>query len=184
MTHEDDYNIPEKLLEQIYAQGFAALPELIRIVLNTAMKMEREKHLGAGPYEGTPQRQGHSNGYRDRQRTKSHRITEYPYLMDPSKMLSGNDTFLFGIGIAYRGTLSAQNDMKMSDTLFIDTILEGVVGSAAKALRRAICTYRLRWFRFVRGRFLGFTFDFHDLGYYARNRFSDFLEPGPFGAEY
>ncbi len=40
MTYEDDYSIPEEILEQICEDGFDAVPELIRIVLNTAVVME------------------------------------------------------------------------------------------------------------------------------------------------
>ena len=64
MTYEEDYTIPEEIMEQIYEQGFDALPELIRIVLNAAMYIERQKHIGAGPYERTPERQGHANGFK------------------------------------------------------------------------------------------------------------------------
>ena len=66
MTYDDDYSIPEELLEQICEEGFDALPELIRIILNMAMKIERQERLGAGPYERTPERQGHANGFKDR----------------------------------------------------------------------------------------------------------------------
>ena len=64
MTYEEDYTIPEEIMEQICEQGFDALPELIRIVLNAAMYIERQKHIGAGPYERTPERQGHANGFK------------------------------------------------------------------------------------------------------------------------
>lgn len=64
MTYEDDYSIPEEILEQICEDGFDAVPELIRIVLNAAMRIERQKHLGAEPYERTPERQGYANGYK------------------------------------------------------------------------------------------------------------------------
>jgi putative transposase len=64
MTYKDDYSIPQAVLEQICEEGFDALPELIRIMINAAMKIEREKHLGAGSYERTPERQGYANGYK------------------------------------------------------------------------------------------------------------------------
>ncbi len=64
MTYKDDYTIPEEIMEQICEQGFDALPELIRIVLNAAMYIERQKHIGAGPYERTPERQGYANGFK------------------------------------------------------------------------------------------------------------------------
>jgi len=66
MTYDKDYSIPEEVLEQICEEGFDALPDLMRIVMNAAMYMERQKHLGAGPYERTPERQGYANGFKDK----------------------------------------------------------------------------------------------------------------------
>ena len=64
MTYQPNCTLPKELLEQIAADGFEALPELIRILVNEAMRMEREKHLGASPYERRPERRGHANGYK------------------------------------------------------------------------------------------------------------------------
>ena len=64
MTYQNDCTLPEELLEQIAADGMDALPELIRILINEAMKLERQAYLGAGPYERTPERQGYANGYK------------------------------------------------------------------------------------------------------------------------
>ena len=64
MTYEKDYTISEELMEEICEQGLDALPELMRIVLNAAMYIERQKHIGAGPYERTPERRGHANGFK------------------------------------------------------------------------------------------------------------------------
>jgi len=64
MTYQQNCTLPTELLEQIAAEGMDALPELIRILINEAMRLEREQHLGAGPYERTPERKGHANGYK------------------------------------------------------------------------------------------------------------------------
>jgi putative transposase len=64
MTYNDDCTLPAEILEQIASQGFDALPELIRIVVNTAMQAERQKYLRAAPFEHAPERQGHANGYK------------------------------------------------------------------------------------------------------------------------
>jgi len=64
MTYNDDCTLPAALLEQISSEGFEALPELIRIVINAAMQAERQKHLRAEPFEHSPDRQGHANGYK------------------------------------------------------------------------------------------------------------------------
>ena len=66
MTYQMNYTLPNELLEQIAADGLEVLPELIRIVINTAMKAERQKYLGVGPYERSPERQDYANGYKDK----------------------------------------------------------------------------------------------------------------------
>jgi putative transposase len=64
MTYQNDFTVPSELLEQIATQGFEVIPELIRIVLNTAMQAERQQHLRAAPYQHSPERRGHANGYK------------------------------------------------------------------------------------------------------------------------
>lgn len=64
MTYPPDCTLPSELLEQLASEGFEALPELIRILINTAMQIERQKYLHAGRYERTPERQGQANGYK------------------------------------------------------------------------------------------------------------------------
>jgi transposase-like protein len=66
MTYQDDFTVPTELLEQIATQGFDVLPELIRIVINAAMRAERQQHLGVAPYQHSPDRQGHANGYKSK----------------------------------------------------------------------------------------------------------------------
>jgi transposase-like protein len=64
MTYQTDCTLPESLLEQIAEQGLGVLPELVRIVINTAMQAEREAYLGAAAYERMDSRCGHANGYK------------------------------------------------------------------------------------------------------------------------
>ena len=64
MTHQYDCTLPSELLEQVAEQGLDYLPELIRIVINTAMRAERQKYLGVSPYVRSNERQGYSNGFK------------------------------------------------------------------------------------------------------------------------
>jgi transposase-like protein len=66
MTYQGDFTVPSELLEQIATQGFDVLPELIRIVINAAMQAERQQYLGVAPYQHSPDRQGHANGYKSK----------------------------------------------------------------------------------------------------------------------
>ncbi len=64
MTHSHQFTLPTGLLEEVAANGLDYLPELIRILVNEAMKAEREAWLGARPYERTDRRRGYANGYK------------------------------------------------------------------------------------------------------------------------
>ncbi len=64
MTYQTDFTVPAELLEQIASQGLDFIPELVRILVNAAMRAERENYLGAEPYQRTNERQGHANGYK------------------------------------------------------------------------------------------------------------------------
>ena len=64
MTYQENCTIPTEILEEITAGGLESLPELIRILMNAAMKVEREQHLEAVAYERTPSRRGYANGYK------------------------------------------------------------------------------------------------------------------------
>jgi len=64
MTYRSDCTLPDELLEQIADQGLDVLPELIRTIINTAMQIERQNHLGVGPYERSPERRDYANGYK------------------------------------------------------------------------------------------------------------------------
>jgi putative transposase len=66
MTYSPDCTLPNGLLEQIAEGGLEALPEAIRILINAAMLLERQKFLGAKPYERTTERQAHANGFKDK----------------------------------------------------------------------------------------------------------------------
>lgn len=64
MTYRSDCTLPDELLEQITEQGFDVLPGLIRTLINMAMQVERQSHLGVAPYERSQERQDYANGYK------------------------------------------------------------------------------------------------------------------------
>ena len=64
MTHQNDYTLSHNLVEELLTSGLEGLPDVLRILLNTAMQAEREKYLQAGEYERTEKRKGHSEGSR------------------------------------------------------------------------------------------------------------------------
>ncbi len=64
MTHQEDYNPSEKVTDLLAKNGWGAIPELIRILVNQAMAEERAHYLHAEEYQRTPDRAGYANGYK------------------------------------------------------------------------------------------------------------------------
>jgi transposase-like protein len=52
------------LLEHLTEQGLEGLPELIRVLVNEAMRVERQNHLRAKPYERIKERRGRADRYK------------------------------------------------------------------------------------------------------------------------
>lgn len=64
MTHQTDYTSLEELTDVLSQQGWGAIPELLRILVNQAMVEERAKFLQAEAYQRSAQRTGHANGFK------------------------------------------------------------------------------------------------------------------------
>lgn len=76
MTYREDFTLPAELMEQVQEQGLEILPELIRIVINAAMQVERSEHLQAEHYQHTQERRGYANGFKPKTlRTRVGEIT-------------------------------------------------------------------------------------------------------------
>lgn len=64
MTHQPENNHNNDAVQHILNNGLEGLPEAIRIIINEAMRIERNKVLQAQPHERTDQRQGYANGFK------------------------------------------------------------------------------------------------------------------------
>ena len=87
MTHSQiNSTLSDLLTEMVTQSGFDILPELVRVIINQAMKIEREQHLGAQLYERTEDRHGYANGYKPKTvNTRLGEITfEIPQVRDSS----------------------------------------------------------------------------------------------------
>ena len=86
MTYQNDFTLSTELLEQIASEGLEFLPEMVRILINAATQTEREKHLGAGPYERSAERRGYANGFKPKTvKTRLGEITfDVPQVRDGS----------------------------------------------------------------------------------------------------
>lgn len=63
MQTKDDRIIAE-LMEQLFETGPEGVAAAFTAMLNLAMRLERERHVGAQAYERTPERRGYANGFK------------------------------------------------------------------------------------------------------------------------
>ena len=66
MTCRENCTIDEKIYEYILEKGLEGLVPAIELLLNEAMKFERNKYLGGMPYERFRERKDYANGYKDK----------------------------------------------------------------------------------------------------------------------
>jgi len=64
MAQGKDNNLLASLMQMVNENGLESVAETFRILLNEAMKIERDQTLGACLYERTENRQGYANGYK------------------------------------------------------------------------------------------------------------------------
>ena len=64
MIYKNDCTLPKEYLEGLTGQGLEGLPNLIRVIVNEAMQIERVNYLQAKPYQRSEARQGYANGYK------------------------------------------------------------------------------------------------------------------------
>jgi len=64
MARRREYTVSEALLSKLVGEGLKFLPELVRILVNLAMQLEREEYVRAKPYERTSERRDYANGFK------------------------------------------------------------------------------------------------------------------------
>ena len=57
----------EETVKGLIGQGTEGLKPVLEILMNAAMKIEREQFLGAGAHERTEERKGYANGYKPKE---------------------------------------------------------------------------------------------------------------------
>jgi transposase-like protein len=64
MAHTNNDNKLDAVMELLIENGFEGFADVLRILLNEAMKIERDQALGAQLYQRTDTRRGYANGYK------------------------------------------------------------------------------------------------------------------------
>jgi len=66
MTCKNNDSILNEILEPVTEHGLDGMAEAIRLLVNLAMEIERDKYLGVLPYERSERRRGWRNGYKSK----------------------------------------------------------------------------------------------------------------------
>ena len=64
MTYQLNYNALDEVVEHLMEKGFDSFADVLTILLNESMKVERSHALKAGPYERNEDRKGYANGHK------------------------------------------------------------------------------------------------------------------------
>jgi transposase-like protein len=153
MTYQNDFTLPSELLEQIASQGFDFLPELIRIVINAAMQAERQQYLKAAPYQHTPDRRGHANGFKPKSvRTRLGEIPlDIPQVREggfyPEALEKGQRSeraLTLTLAEMYVQGVSTRKVTAIVEQLCGSSVSSSVVSKAAKSLDETLEAWRNR----------------------------------------
>lgn len=153
MTYQPNYTLPSQLMEQIALDGLEAVPEMIRIIVNLAMKAERQQYLGLGPYERSPEREDYANGYKDK--TVTTRVGDitlaipqvrggefYPSALE--KGLRSERALLLSLAEMYIQGVSTRKVAKITEQLCGHQVSSGQVSRATAQLDEVLQGWRQR----------------------------------------
>ena len=69
MTHQDQSNVLHEVVELLTDNGCEGYAQVLELILNQAMLIERSQALGAEPYQRSESRLGHANGFKPKSLT-------------------------------------------------------------------------------------------------------------------
>ncbi len=64
MTHQNESTPLDQMIQVLDEHGFDGMARAMQILINEAMKIERNEVLGAKPYQRTQDRRGYANGFK------------------------------------------------------------------------------------------------------------------------
>jgi len=126
----DNSNIDD-VIELIAQQGFQGLGEAVTVLINEAMKIERNQHLEAAPYERTISRMGYANGFKDK--TVKTRLGKLD--LQIPQVREGN----FYPSILERG-LRSERALKLA---LAEMYVQGVSTRRVKAITEELCGFEV-----------------------------------------
>jgi len=153
MTYPDDCTLPEEFLDQLASEGLDGLPEMIRILINEAMQLERQKHIKAAPFERSPERRGQANGYKSKSvKTRVGEITfDVPQVREggfyPEALEKGQRSeraLMLALAEMYVQGVSTRKVAAITEQLIGSAVSSTQVSRAASLLDESLAAWRER----------------------------------------
>ncbi len=153
MIYKNDCTLPKEYLEQLTAEGLEGLPDMLRVLVNEAMQIERSRHVNAKPYERSDERSGHANGYKPKTvRTRVGAVTFdipqvreggfYPGALE--KGLRSERAFTLALAEMYVQGVSTRKVAAITERLCGTSVSAAQVSRAAKQLDEVLEIWRNR----------------------------------------
>jgi len=153
MTHHTQNNALDQIGELLAEHGFDGMTQVLTVLLNEVMKIERAQALGAGPYERSEGRQGHANGFKPKTvQTRMGPITLavpqargidfYPSALD--KGVRSERALKLAVAEMYVQGVSTRKVAAITEQLCGTEISSAQVSRAAAALDAELKTWRDR----------------------------------------
>jgi transposase-like protein len=153
MTHQVENTALERIFELLAEEGFDGMSQALEVLLNEMMKVERGRHLRAGPYERSEHRQGYANGYKSKRvRTRvgeldlavpQTRASDfYPSCLE--KGLKSERALHLALAEAYVQGVSTRKMAKLTQELCGIEVSSSEVSRAAQALDETLSAWRER----------------------------------------
>lgn len=153
MIHKQDNSLNAEILEILSKEGLGGMNEAVRILMNAAMLLEREKYLGAASHERTEDRRGYANGFKPK--TLQTRIgpleLEVPQTRDSQfypncleKGLRSERALKIALADMYVNGVSTRKVAKITEELCGFHVSSTQVSNAAKLLDEELGKWRNR----------------------------------------
>jgi len=161
MPNQDKDNLFSEIMELLTQEGLNGSGEAMRLLLNAAMRLEREHHLGAAAYERNEQRRGYANGFKPKTiQTRSGALeVSIPQVRDSSfypsaleKGIRSERALKLALAEMYVQGVSTRKVAAITEELCGFEISSSQVSRLAKELDEALETWRQRplgCFRYV-----------------------------------
>jgi transposase-like protein len=153
VTRPEEYSVIQDVVKLLADDGFNALGEALRRIINQAMQLERQQHLGVGPYERSDARNGYANGYKPK--TVQTRVgaldLDIPQVRDSSfypssleKGLRSERALKIALAEMYVQGVSTRKVAKITEQLCGFEVTSTQVSRAAKELDQILEQWRTR----------------------------------------